>query len=192
LATSGLLPVCSSRRAPCYRYLVVLVRWLAKGGGGYLLQRVELELLPPNLRRQRRVQPLAMGRRLVRHLTAMQKPRIVTLGISGGGSLTRPLRDARRFPSKRRWYPVPGATRTTSGLGFVHHSRAILSRAVPNPTITIRNFCIAVSPAPAPPPPSRPCWWPAARLPVWGQNCSFMNGEEAHMNCGLQPIRVWY
>jgi hypothetical protein len=28
----------------------------------------------------------------------MQKLRIVTLGISGGGSLNRPFRDARRFP----------------------------------------------------------------------------------------------
>jgi hypothetical protein len=37
--------------------------------------------------------------------------RIVTVGISGGRSLTRPLRDARRFPSTR-WYPVPRATRT--------------------------------------------------------------------------------
>jgi hypothetical protein len=33
--------------------------------------------------------------------TAMSKLRIVTLGISGGRSLTRPLRDARRFPSTR-------------------------------------------------------------------------------------------
>jgi hypothetical protein len=30
------------------------------------------------------------------------------------------------------------------GLGFVHHSRAIFCRAVPNPNITIRNFFIAV------------------------------------------------
>jgi hypothetical protein len=30
---------------------------------------------------------------------AMQKLRIVTCGISGGRSLTRPFRDARRFPS---------------------------------------------------------------------------------------------
>jgi hypothetical protein len=35
-----------------------------------------------------------------------------TIGISGGRSLTGPLRDARRFPSTR-WQPVPGATRTT-------------------------------------------------------------------------------
>jgi hypothetical protein len=30
------------------------------------------------------------------------------------------------------------------GLGFVHHSRTIFCRAVPNPNITIRNFFIAV------------------------------------------------
>jgi hypothetical protein len=29
-------------------------------------------------------------------------------------------------------------------LGFVHHSIAILYHQVPNPNITIRNFCIAV------------------------------------------------
>jgi hypothetical protein len=39
------------------------------------------------------------------------------IGISGGGSLTGPLRDARRFPSTR-WYPVPGATRPTLGFGI--------------------------------------------------------------------------
>jgi hypothetical protein len=47
----------------------------------------------------------------------MQKLRIVTLGISGGRSLTGPLRDARRF-SSTPWYPVPGATRTPLGLGI--------------------------------------------------------------------------
>jgi hypothetical protein len=47
----------------------------------------------------------------------MQKLRIVTSGISGGRSLTGPLRDARRFPSTR-WYPVPRATRTTVGFGI--------------------------------------------------------------------------
>jgi hypothetical protein len=74
--------------------------------------------------------------------TPMQKLRIVTLGISGARSLTGPLRDDRRFPSTR-WYPVPGATRTT--LEFVHHSRTIiLCRGVPNLSVTIRNFFIAV------------------------------------------------
>jgi hypothetical protein len=48
---------------------------------------------------------------------ATNKLRIVTLGISGGRSLTGPFRDARRFPSTR-WYLVPGATCTTLGLGI--------------------------------------------------------------------------
>jgi hypothetical protein len=73
----------------------------------------------------------------------MKELRIVPVGISGGRSLTRLLRDARRFPSTR-WYPVPGATRTPLGLGFVHHSRAIVCLAVPNLSVTIRNFCNAV------------------------------------------------
>jgi hypothetical protein len=34
-----------------------------------------------------------------------------------GDRLTRPFRDARRFTSTR-WYPVPGATRTTLGFGI--------------------------------------------------------------------------
>jgi hypothetical protein len=50
-------------------------------------------------------------------LTAMKRLRIVTVGISGGRSLTGPLRDARRFPSTR-WYPVPRATRTTRVFGI--------------------------------------------------------------------------
>jgi hypothetical protein len=47
--------------------------------------------------------------------TAVQKLRIVALGISGGRSLTGPLRDARRFPSTRL-QPVPELRRC--GLGF--------------------------------------------------------------------------
>ena len=53
---------------------------------------------------------------LGRH-TAMKKLRIGLLGISGGRSLTRPFRDAHRFPSTR-WYPVPEAARTTLGFGI--------------------------------------------------------------------------
>ena len=68
---------------------------------------------------QQRGWRVAMGARLeCGHCATMQKKlRIVTLGISGGRSLTGPLRDARRFPSTR-WYPVPGATRTTLGFGI--------------------------------------------------------------------------
>ena len=43
--------------------------------------------------------------------------RIVTVGISGGRSLRGRAPDARHFPSTR-WYPVPGATRTTLGFGI--------------------------------------------------------------------------
>ncbi len=49
--------------------------------------------------------------------TAMPKLRIVTVRISGGRSLARPFHDARRFPSTR-WFPVPGATRTTLRFGI--------------------------------------------------------------------------
>jgi hypothetical protein len=45
-----------------------------------------------------------------------EKLRIVTL-FGWERSLTGPLRDARRFRSTR-WYPVPGATRTTLGFGI--------------------------------------------------------------------------
>jgi SAM-dependent methyltransferase len=56
------------------------------------------------------------GSVLVCGTAMMQKLRIVgmTFGVSDGRSLTRPLRDARRFPSTQR-YSVPGATRTTLG-----------------------------------------------------------------------------
>jgi hypothetical protein len=50
----------------------------------------------------------------VRAHTAMEKlMRIVTVGISGGRSLTRPFRNARRFPS-----PGVRATRTTLKFGI--------------------------------------------------------------------------
>jgi hypothetical protein len=61
--------------------------------------------------------------------------RIVTVGFRvGDRSLTRPLRDARRFPSTR-WHPVyRGARVRRESLGFVHRSRHhSLCRAVPNP-----------------------------------------------------------
>ena len=47
----------------------------------------------------------------------MKKLRISTVGISGGRSLTWPLRDARRFPSTR-WYPVLTCTRTPRQFGI--------------------------------------------------------------------------
>jgi hypothetical protein len=39
---------------------------------------------------------------------------------------------------------VPLSYFVPRGFGFVHHSIAILYHQVPNPNITIRNFCIAV------------------------------------------------
>jgi hypothetical protein len=60
------------------------------------------------------------------------------------------------------------------GFGFVHHSKTILCRAVPNPNLTIRNFCIAVSPAPPPPAPARsPSGAPAAARPRWRPATAF-------------------
>jgi hypothetical protein len=39
---------------------------------------------------------------------------------------------------------VPLSNFVPRGFGFVHHSIAILYHEVPNPNLTIRNFCIAV------------------------------------------------
>jgi hypothetical protein len=81
---------------------------------------------------------------LLLRCTATQKLRIVTVGISGGRSLTGPLRDACRFPSTR-WYPVPGATRTTLGFGICPSFKGPFSVAPcqPSLSVTIRHFCIA-------------------------------------------------
>ena len=55
----------------------------------------------------------------------MQRIVTATVAVSGGGSLTRPLRDARRFPTTR-WYPLYGVPSYRGlhvrrwGLGFVH------------------------------------------------------------------------
>ena len=72
-----------------------------------------------------------------------KKLRIVALGTSGGRSAHAALRDAHRFPSTR-WYLYRGLRVRRWGLGFVHHSRAIFCRAVPNLNVTIRNLFIAV------------------------------------------------
>jgi hypothetical protein len=61
--------------------------------------------------------------------------RIVTW-ISGGRSLTRPFRDARRFPSTR-WY---GATRTTFGCGICPSFKGHSLSPLPNLNVTIRNL----------------------------------------------------
>jgi hypothetical protein len=60
-----------------------------------------------------------------------------------GDELTRQFRDARRFPSTR-FSPYSHVHVRRERLGFVYHSRAIFCRAVPNLSVTIRNFCTAV------------------------------------------------
>jgi hypothetical protein len=76
-------------------------------------------------------------------LQRCQKLRIVTFGISGGRSLKRPLRDARRFPSTRS-YSVPKATRTRRQFGRCTWFKGHLCWPAPNPYVTIRNFLIDV------------------------------------------------
>jgi hypothetical protein len=62
----------------------------------------------------------------------MEKVRIVTLGISGGGSIAHakladlPLHDGASYRGLRA---------RRGGLEFVHRSRAIFCRAVPNPNV---------------------------------------------------------
>jgi hypothetical protein len=75
------------------------------------------------------------------HLTAIKK-RIVILGFGtsdrewllNDGQIQKPL-GASVDRAVSDFVP--------RGFGFVHHSIAILYRAVPNPNITVRNFCIA-------------------------------------------------
>jgi hypothetical protein len=77
--------------------------------------------------------------------TAIQKLRIVTLGISGGRSLTGPLRDARRFPSPR-WYPVPSATRTKLGIDICPSFKGLFfCRAVPSPNVFFSQGCTSLA-----------------------------------------------
>jgi hypothetical protein len=77
-----------------------------------------------------------------RYVQRRGKLRIVTLGISGGRPLTRPFRDARRFPSLGLW-PVPRATRKPRKFA-IRPSFKGHSVAVPNPNRAIRHFCTAV------------------------------------------------
>jgi hypothetical protein len=44
---------------------------------------------------------------------------------------------------------VPLSNFVPRGFGFVHHSIAILDHQVPNLSLTIRNFCIAVAHPPS-------------------------------------------
>jgi hypothetical protein len=71
----------------------------------------------------------------------VQKWRIVTIGVSGGGSLTGPLRDVPRFTSTRGGTLYRMIRVRRWGLSIVQWP---FSRAVPNLSVTIRNCCIAV------------------------------------------------
>jgi hypothetical protein len=64
-------------------------------------------------------------------------------GFRVGDRSRGPLRDAHRFPSTR-WYPLPGATRTTLGFGICPSFKGhFLSRRAKT-QLTTRNFVIAV------------------------------------------------
>jgi hypothetical protein len=67
----------------------------------------------------------------------MENWRIVTAGILGGRSLTRPFRDAAEAPRHDcSVYSHEHVRREC--LGFVYRSRTVLCRPVPNPKRTIR------------------------------------------------------
>jgi hypothetical protein len=68
--------------------------------------------------------------------TATTKLRIATLGISGGRSLTRPFRDARRFPSIVARTHMYTHDAKVWGLSLVQGPNSC--RPVPN--VSIRNF----------------------------------------------------
>jgi hypothetical protein len=77
--------------------------------------------------------------------TAMKKLRIVTVGISGGGSLTRQSRTPADSPPQD-CSPYRGLHVRRWGLGLVHHAMHFC--AVPNPTATIRDCFIAAGTCP--------------------------------------------
>jgi hypothetical protein len=62
---------------------------------------------------------------------------------------TRPLRDARRFPSTR-WFPVPGATRTTLGFGIGPSIIQGPFSVAPCQTLALRFAAFLCARAPAP------------------------------------------
>jgi hypothetical protein len=75
---------------------------------------------------------------------------LVSIGVWGEGSLTGPLplRDESRLCPLHDGTCTGGYALRRWGVGFVHRSRAVFCRAVPNPNVTIRNFCVAVGEPP--------------------------------------------
>jgi hypothetical protein len=116
---------------------------------------------------QAQTRPLT--RALAKPHTAMKKLRIVILGLARPDS-KRSLNDGQiQNPSNPNGI-VPLSNFVPRGFGFVHHSIAILYHEVPNLSLTIRNFfiavphpqaawpahkggCVPVTTAPPPPPP---------------------------------------
>jgi hypothetical protein len=120
----------------------------AAQGGGAPLPSASLRLSPLSVRWITNLQATGTLQALARSLTRCstiqrwESQRIATLGISGGGSLTRPLRDARRFPSTR-WYLVPDATRKTRVFGICPSFKGQFLCAPCQTRVTIRNLFIA-------------------------------------------------
>jgi hypothetical protein len=83
-----------------------------------------------------------LGLRSSRH-TAKQKLRIVTLRVSGWEIGEVCFATPADFP-RHEGTPYRRLRARRWGLGFVHRSRIIFCRAVTNPSVTIRNFFIAV------------------------------------------------
>ena len=91
---------------------------------------------------QAQTRPLT--RALAKPHTAMKKLRIVILGLARPDS-KRSLNDGQiQNPSNPNGI-VPLSNFVPRGFGFVHHSIAILYHEVPNLSLTIRNFFIAVT-----------------------------------------------
>jgi hypothetical protein len=84
------------------------------------------------------------------HPDRSQSCESLTCGISGRRLLTRPFRDARRFPSPGL-YPVLTCTRTPRKVGICPSFKGhFLSPRVPIPDVTIRNLfhrCTVVPPS---------------------------------------------
>ena len=124
----------------------------------------------------------------------MKKLRIVILGLARRDR-KRSLNDGRIQNPSNSFGIVPLSNFVPRGFGFVHRSKTRFCRAVPNPNITIRNFCIArTAAAPAPrsrstvesPPPATcsPLRW-SERL-----NVTFWTTATWWVDCGSTAVKA--
>jgi hypothetical protein len=90
-----------------------------------------------------RVQVSGAAARAPPWYAAMKKLRIVILGF-GAARQKGSLNDGQIQNPSKPFGIVPLSNFVPRGLGFGHHSIAILYHEVPNPYLTIRNFFIAV------------------------------------------------